>query len=102
MTRKSYPTDLTDAQWQAIEPHFNQLRHYKWDRRKLVNAVLYITNTGCQWRMLPNDFPPYLIQPYGVSIAEPINQDYGIEFFWHWFKKTFNPSKTSDANLCHY
>ena len=42
MTRKSYPTDLTDAQWQAIEPHFNQLRHYKWDKRKLVNAVLYI------------------------------------------------------------
>ena len=38
------------------------------------------------------------IQPYGVSIAEPINQAYGIEFFWHWFKKTFNPSKTSDAN----
>ncbi|SQH24658.1 transposase [Kingella kingae] len=39
MTRKSYPTDLTDAQWQAIEPHFNQLRHYKWDKRQLVNAV---------------------------------------------------------------
>ena len=59
MTRKSYPTDLTDAQWQAIEPHFNQLRHYKQDKRQLVNAVLYITKTGCQWRMLPNDFPPY-------------------------------------------
>ncbi len=59
MTRKSYPTDLTDAQWQAIESHFNQLRHYKWDKRQLVNAVLYMTKTSCQWRMLPNDFPPY-------------------------------------------
>ena len=59
MTRKSYPTDLTDAQWRAIEPHFNQLRHYKWDKHKLVNAVLYMTKIGCQWRMLPNDFPPY-------------------------------------------
>ncbi|WP_431732959.1 transposase, partial [Kingella kingae] len=59
MTRKSYPTDLTDAQCQAIEPYFNQLRHYKWDKRQLVNAVLYMTKTGCQWRMLPNDFPPY-------------------------------------------
>ena len=29
----------------------------------------------------------HLIQPYGVSITEPINQAYGIEFFWHWFKK---------------
>ncbi|WP_431733634.1 transposase, partial [Kingella kingae] len=28
--------------------------HYKWDKRQLVNAVLYITKTGCQWRMLPN------------------------------------------------
>ena len=41
----------------------------------------------------------HLIQPYGVSIAEPINQAYGIEFFWHWFKKTFNPSKTSKAGI---
>ena len=38
-----------------------------------MNAVLYMTKTGCQWRMLPNDFPIF-IQPYGVSIAEPINQ----------------------------
>ncbi|WII90760.1 transposase [Kingella negevensis] len=80
MTRKSYPTDLTDAQWQAIEPHFNQLRHYKWDKRQLVNAVLYITKTGCQWRMLPNDFPPYSTV---WSFYRRANQAYGIEFFWH-------------------
>ena len=101
MTRKSYPTDLTDAQWQAIEPHFNQLRHYKWDKRKLVNAVfVHDQNRFVNGVCCPMIF--HLIQPYGVSIAEPINQAYGIEFFWHWFKKTFNPSKTSDANLCHY
>jgi len=58
MTRKSHPTDLTDAQWQAIGSHFSQLRHYKWDKREWVDDVLYITKTGCQWRMLPNDFPP--------------------------------------------
>ena len=34
MTRKSHPTDLTDAQWQAIGSHFSQLRHYKWDKRE--------------------------------------------------------------------
>lgn len=39
MTRKSCPADLTDAQWQAIEPYFSQLRHYKWDKRKLVNVL---------------------------------------------------------------
>ena len=59
MTRKSYPTDLTNEQWQLIELHFSNQRRYKWEKRELINAVLYITKTGCQWRMLPNDFPPY-------------------------------------------
>ena len=59
MTNKSYPTDLTDEQRQLIAPHFSNQRRYKWEKRELINAVLYITKTGCQWRMLPNDFPPY-------------------------------------------
>lgn len=59
MTKKSYPTDLTDEQWELIAPHFSKQRRYKWEKRELINAVLYITKTGCQWRMLPNDFPPY-------------------------------------------
>ena len=59
-----YPTDLTEEQWKTIEPVFiSYLGKYgnraKWEKRDLVNAVLYITKTGCQWRMLPNDFPPY-------------------------------------------
>ena len=58
-----YPTDLTDKQWETIKPIFaNYLGKYgnraKWEKRELVNAVFYITKTGCQWRMLPNDFPP--------------------------------------------
>ena len=59
MTNKSYPTDLTDEQWQLIAPQFSNQRRYKWEKRELINAELYITKTGCQWRMLPNDFPPY-------------------------------------------
>lgn len=59
MTKQKYPTDLTDEQWEEIQPHFAQNRTYKWEKRELINAVLYITKTGCQWRMLPNDFPPY-------------------------------------------
>ncbi len=54
-----YPTDLTDKQWEAIKPYFAGMRKYKWDKRALVNAVRYLEKTGCQWRMLPNDFPPY-------------------------------------------
>ena len=57
--RDPYPTDLTDYQWEAIEDFFDNMRVYKWSKRELVNAVLYITNTGCQWRNLPHDFPPW-------------------------------------------
>lgn len=57
--RKSYPTDLTDAQWKEIEPLYAGMRNRKWSKRELTNAVLYVTKTGCQWRNLPHDFPPY-------------------------------------------
>lgn len=58
-----YSTGLTDAQWELIEPIFstrkgtNLVKHSK---RDLVNAVLYLVKTGCQWRLLPHDFPPYV------------------------------------------
>lgn len=57
--RKSYPSDLTDAQWEAMKADFRGMRNRKWDKRELVNAVLYYEKTGCQWRLLPHDFPPY-------------------------------------------
>lgn len=57
--RIAYPTDLSDYQWEAIEDFFVNMRTYKWDKRELVNAALYITKTGCQWRNLPHDFPPW-------------------------------------------
>lgn len=56
--RKKYETDLTDEQWEVIKPLFVNMRKYKWDKRELVNAVLYLVKTGCQWRNLPHDFPP--------------------------------------------
>lgn len=57
--RQSYPSDLTDTQWAEIKPLFSGLREYKWPKRELTNAVLYFVKTGCQWRHLPHDFPPY-------------------------------------------
>jgi len=58
-----YSTDLTDRQWRIIEPFFireNRGKHLqKYTKRKLINAVLYLNKTGCQWRLLPNDFPPH-------------------------------------------
>ena len=56
--RNKYETDLTDEQWNAIKDLFKGMRTYKWEKRELVNAVLYLVKTGCQWRNLPHDFPP--------------------------------------------
>ena len=58
-SRETYPSDLTDEQWEHIKPFFSRMRVYKWSKRELTNAVLYVNKTGCQWRQLPHDFPPY-------------------------------------------
>jgi len=57
LERKSYPTDLSDEQWAIIAPLLTGLREYKHSKRELVNAVLYVVDSGCKWRQLPHDFP---------------------------------------------
>ena len=57
--RQAYPSDLTDAQWEVIKPLYSHLRVYKWSKRELTNALMYVVKTGCQWRQLPHDFPPF-------------------------------------------
>ena len=63
MKRRAYPSDLSDEEWQRLEPmiavHTGIGRPVKWSRRELVNAMLYVLRTGCQWRMLPHEYPPY-------------------------------------------
>jgi putative transposase len=57
-----YPSDLSNAEWLLVEDLF-AVGNYGTSRqhavRDLLNAVFYLTKTGCQWRMLPHDFPPY-------------------------------------------
>ena len=57
-----YPTDLTDAEWALVEPHIRPAkrggRPRTVDVREVMNAILYLLGTGCQWRALPKDFPP--------------------------------------------
>ncbi len=59
VNRRSYPSDVSDAQWQEIRLLFIGTRQCKWEKRELLNAVFYVVKTGCQWRHLPHDFPPY-------------------------------------------
>ncbi len=63
MKRKSYPSDLTDAQWAVLEPLIPPAwpggRPRKADMREVLNALFYRTREGCTWRALPHDFPPW-------------------------------------------
>ncbi len=63
MERIPYPTDLTDEQCRLIEPSIPSPkpggRPRSVDLREVVNAVLYLSRTGCSWRQLPHDFPPW-------------------------------------------
>ncbi len=56
-----YPTDLTDAQWAVLEPLTPPPkpggRRRRLDMRQVVNAILSIDRAGCQWRMLPREYP---------------------------------------------
>jgi len=63
-TRKRYPSDLTDDQWQRIRPLLPKRKTkvgapVTVDRRDLLDAIFYLSRTGCQWRQLPHDFPPW-------------------------------------------
>jgi putative transposase len=63
MERNPYPSDVTDEQWSLIEPHIPPEkfggRPRTVDMREVINAVLYLNRTGCSWRMLPHDLPPW-------------------------------------------
>ena len=54
-----YPSDLTDTEWDLIHHHFQPSdRRGRWclhPRKLIVDAILYVVKSGCQWRMLPKD-----------------------------------------------
>lgn len=89
MKRKPYPTDLTDEQWAKLEPHLPKLHGRgaprRVDLREILNALLYLSRTGCQWRMVPHDLPPWETVYYYFSqwrdggIWERLNRELRIE-----------------------
>lgn len=60
---QSYPSDLSDEQWAILEPLIPKAlpggRPRSVDMREVMNAIFYVDRTGCQWRALPHDFPPW-------------------------------------------
>jgi transposase len=59
----AYPSSFTDAEWEWIAPLFHRHnprgRPERYPRRLLLDAIGYVVRSGCGWRMLPNDFPPW-------------------------------------------
>lgn len=60
--RLRYPSDLTDVEWAQIAPLIPPERgggrHREVDERELINGMMYVLSTGCQWRYIPKDLPP--------------------------------------------
>ena len=63
MHRQAYSSDLNDREWLTLESlipaPLRGGRPAHWSRREIVNAIPYVLRTGCQWHLLPHDFPPY-------------------------------------------
>jgi len=71
--RLPYPTDLTDHEWHVIQHLVPQAkpggRPEDYPKREILNAIFYLLRSGCSWRMLPHDLPPWRIVYY---------------YFWTW------------------
>lgn len=84
-TRKSYPSDVSDADWEFLLPYLTLMRpdapQRSHDMRESFNAIRYVVKTGCQWRMLPNDLPEWTVayqqarRWVGAGVFEQISHD---------------------------
>jgi putative transposase len=63
MKRRKYPTDLSDEEWRCISPHLPEPKGRGRPKihasRAILNAIFYVLKSGCPWRLLPKDFPPW-------------------------------------------
>lgn len=61
--RKGYPSDVTDEEWVILEPLVPPAkvggRPVEYSRREIVNGIFYVLRSGCSWRMIPHDLPPW-------------------------------------------
>ena len=73
--RLSYATDVTDTEWELVRPYVPEAkaggRPEVYPKREILNGIFYLLRTGCAWRLLPHDLPPWRIVYYS---------------FWPWRK----------------
>ena len=63
----NYPTNLSNSQWQIIAKFLDVKRNRRYSLREIINGILYLVKSGCQWRMLPKDFPNWKLVYYYFS-----------------------------------
>lgn len=64
--RKTYQSDISDKDWEKVDPHIPKPKTKKGRKRQhplreILNGIFYVLRSGCQWRMIPHDFPPWSI-----------------------------------------
>jgi putative transposase len=64
MPHPAYPSDLSEAEWHVLQPHLPTEHHPRGRPRKhplrsILNAIFYVDRSGCAWRMLPHEYPPW-------------------------------------------
>ena len=83
--RKPYPTDLSDAEWNYIQPHLPVPKEHGrpriHDLRDILDAVFYVLKSGCQWRLLPHDFPRW------PTVYHYYFRKWRIDGTWEWINR---------------
>ena len=64
--KKAYQSDISDKDWEKVDPHIPKPKTKKGRKRQhllreILNGIFYLLRSGCQWRMIPHDFPPWSI-----------------------------------------
>jgi putative transposase len=84
----NYPRNLSNSRWQIIVKFLDVERNRRYSLRKIINGIICLVKSGCQWRMLPQDFPNWKLLYYYFStwkkagIIERIH-----ETLWRKYKK---------------
>ncbi|HEX2915114.1 MAG TPA: transposase [Chloroflexia bacterium] len=86
--KKTYPADLSEAEWQLIIPHLPPVslvgrpRHYSW--RSIINGICYVLRTGCQWRYVPKEYGSWQavyrgFTKLGLAFFQQLNEWLAVE-----------------------
>jgi len=80
-----YTSDLTDPQWEMIKEFFPAGNKSKYEKREIVNAVMYLVDNDCKWRNLPKDFR--IGKRCTLSFQEPNRKEFGKKSCGYWLRK---------------